>query len=213
MVPVPEFTVRYWKVEHALLRLHGIAPEDVPAFHARYGQLQKGGLLGAKHQPGKGVKLEYGLDQRQRAVFAMELAQLNFQPAVILALIGEFWESKLRKIFINAGRDLAKPIQEQNPDKDTMLILGVSFVTKRGAFGVTSFNDCEFGKLNERLALGLRRDYKPAPRLIIINVTAQLAKFHEALREVHLEPDERVAEPVKTPRKPTRRKRRGGSAS
>jgi hypothetical protein len=204
-VPAPE-PIRYWKIEHALLRLHGIASDDVSAFHARYGQLQKGGLLGAKHQPGKGVKLEYGPDQIQRAVFAMELAQLNFQPAVILALIDEFWESKLRKIFMNAGRDLAKPIQEQNPDKDTMLILGVAFVTKRGALDV-SINDCEFGKLNERLAFALRRDSKPAPRLIIINVTAQLAKFHKALSEVHLQRDEPVDEPVKAPKKPTRRKR------
>src|SRR4029077_9322979 len=102
MSTLREFRVSYAKVEAALVTMHNVAPNDVPAFRSRFGALQRGGLLGAENQPGKGRKLVYGPDQFHRAVFAFELIQLGVAPSIILPLIEGHWDSKLRGIFMKA---------------------------------------------------------------------------------------------------------------
>ena len=99
---MPGLTFSYAKVEAALVQMHNIAPNDVSAFRSRFGALQRGGLLGAENQPGKGRKLEYGPDQIHRVVLAFELIELGVVPSIILPLVDEYWDSKLRDIFMKA---------------------------------------------------------------------------------------------------------------
>ena len=102
MPSMPGLTFSYAKVEAALLQMHNIAPSDVSAFRSRFGALQRGGLLGTENQPGKGRKLEYGPDQIHRVVLAFELIELGVVPGIILPLVDEYWDSKLRDIFMKA---------------------------------------------------------------------------------------------------------------
>src|SRR5262245_54638245 len=89
----------YKMVLFALAELHGIAPEILGS---RFGAFQRGGLLGK--QPGRGARLEYGADELHRVVFAFELVQLGTSPTTVLWLVREFWDKRLREIFIKAGR-------------------------------------------------------------------------------------------------------------
>src|SRR4051794_11985006 len=102
MSTLPRFRLPYAKVESALIRMHNVAPNDVPALRSRFGALQRGGMLGSEHQPGKGRRLEYDYDQFHRAVLAFELVQAGIAPSIILSLIDEYWDSKLRGVFMRA---------------------------------------------------------------------------------------------------------------
>ena len=126
MPSAPGFTVSYAKVKSALVRMHNIAPDDVSAFRARFGALQRGGLLGAENQPGKGRRLEYGPDQIHRAVLAFELVQAGIAPGIILPLISDYWDNRLRDIFIKADRTV------KDEAKDVVLIMaGVAALSVR----------------------------------------------------------------------------------
>ena len=77
----------YAMVEAALVELHGIAPDGVPALRSRFGAFQRGGLLGK--QPGRGARLQYGPDELHRVVLAFELTQMGMSPTTVLWLVRE----------------------------------------------------------------------------------------------------------------------------
>ncbi len=104
MPTTPAPTFPYAMVESALVQMHNIAPEDVSAFRARFGALQRGGMLGADNQPGKGKKLEYGPPELHRVVLAFELVQCGIAPSIFLPLIEQHWD-RLRAIFAMAERE------------------------------------------------------------------------------------------------------------
>jgi hypothetical protein len=183
-VSTAQFTVSYWKVQHALVHVHGIAPDDVSRFRSRFGALQKGGLFGAANQPGKGTKLVYTPDLIHRAVLAIELSQVGVAPAVILRLINDFWASRLRAICDEAEREVMHP----SPSGDIVLFLaGISLVSE-GERAAPNINHAPMRKLSARMELALSGDKLPG-RVLAINLTAQLRKFHNALADVHLQPD------------------------
>ena len=146
MPSMPGFTVSYAKVEAALVRMHGIAQDDFSAFRSRFGALQRGGLLGAESQPGKGKKLEYGPDQFHRARLAFELVQCGIAPGVFLPLIEEYWDSKLRDIFMMAERAIVRKTS------DVVLILaGVAALNPETP--VPNINHTTMDKISERMRL------------------------------------------------------------
>jgi hypothetical protein len=192
---LPGFTISYGKVERALVRVHGIAPDDVSRFRSRFGALQKAGLLGPKNRPGKGTKLTYTPDLIHRAVLAIELSQVGVAPAVILRLIDQFWDTRLRPIFAEAEREITRP----TPGGDVILILaGVSLVSE-GDRAVPNINHAPLRKLSARIILALSGGKLPA-RVLAMNLTAILRSFHEALADVHIQPDTEA--PPKRPKKP-----------
>ena len=141
---MPGFTFPYAKVESALVQMHNIAPDDVSAFRARFGALQRGGMLGGS-QPGKGQKLEYGPDQLHRAVLAFELVQAGIAPGIFLPLIEEHWD-RLRDIFLKAEQ---ANVRETS---DVMLILaGVAALSSEWA--VPNINHTTMDKISERISL------------------------------------------------------------
>jgi hypothetical protein len=182
MASVAGFRVSYAKVEAALVQMHNIAPDDVSAFRARFGALQRGGMLG--DQPGKGRKLEYGPEQFHRTVLAFELVQAGIAPSIILPLIKEHWDNQLRDIFIKAER---ASVRETS---DVVLILGgVAAISSESA--VPNINHVTMAKVSERITFALDGDALPA-RALLVNLSAQLRKFHDALVHYHLQPEPAV---------------------
>jgi hypothetical protein len=192
MPSASDFTVSYAKVEAALVRMHDIAPDDVPAFRSRFGALQRGGVLGAENQPGKGRRLEYGPDQMHRAVLAFELVQAGLAPGIILPLIEEYWDHKLRDIFMKAEQALTRETS------DVVLILaGVAAISSETP--VPNINFTTMDKLSARMTLALDGESLPA-RALLVNLSAELRKFHNALAHDHLRP-EAVIETTRKPKK------------
>jgi hypothetical protein len=196
MPTAPGFTVSYAKVEAALVQMHNIAPDDVPAFRARFGALQRGGLFGAENQPGKGRKLEYGPDQFHRLVLTFELIELGIVPSVILPLINQYWDSKLRNICAKAERALVRETS------DVVLILaGVAALSSERA--VPNINTVTLDKISERITFALDGEGLPA-RALMVNLSAQLRKFHDALAHYHPQP-EPLVEASKSKRRRSKR--------
>jgi hypothetical protein len=184
-MPATALTFPYAAVEAALVQAYGIGREDVGAFRGRLAAFQKGNLLGAR--PGKGTALQYSPDMLHRLVLAAELAEAGVTPGVILRLVADFWESRLRAIFTEAERVVVHP----TPGGDVVLLLaGISLVSG-GAFAVPNVNHCSLRKLSTRLEFAMRDDVLPA-RALVVNLTARLRRFHTALADVHLLPDRPV---------------------
>jgi hypothetical protein len=194
---MPGPTVSYAKVEAALVQMHNIAPEDVSAFRARFGALQRGGLFGAENQPGKGRKLQYGPDQFHRLVLTFELIQLGIVPSVILPLIDQYWDSKLRDIFAKAER-----ANVHNTSNVVLILVGVAALNSERA--VPNINHSTMAKLAEITAFALDGEGPLPARALLVNLSAQLSKFHRALVDYHLGPEPVIEATKKSKRRPAR---------
>jgi hypothetical protein len=168
---MPFFTTTYGKLAAALMRLHSVPVDQVPAFHSKFGSLQRGGLLGDR--PGKGQKLEYGPDHFHRAILAFELTEAGVAPGVILRLIKERWD-KLHAVIMKAERAIV------HQQADVVLVLGLSLIDDT----IPSINHTTRDKVGELAMLALDS------RLLLVNLSAQLRRFHENLAVLHLQPDE-----------------------
>ena len=173
----------YAMVEAALVEMHDIAPDSVPALRSRFGAFQRGGLLGK--QPGRGTRLEYGGDQLHRVVFAFEMTQAGMSPTTVLWLVSEFWDKRLRDIFIKAGR---ASVQE-TPDV-VLFLIGLTAMNGPEK-SVPNINHTTMDKLSGSLLLGIRGkdefDDLPA-RALVVNLSAQWRRFQRALTHYHLSP-------------------------
>jgi hypothetical protein len=168
-------------VEAALVELHRVAPETL---RSRFGAFQRGGLLGK--QPGRGTRLEYGADQLHRVVFAFEMTQVGMSPTAVLQVVRDFWDKRLREIFLKAERASV----QQTPD----VVLFFSGLTAMDGpeEAVPNINHTTMDKLAETLSLAIRgndeRHDLPA-RALVVNLSAQLRRFHTALSNYHLKPE------------------------
>ncbi|CCE11553.1 hypothetical protein BRAS3843_720013 [Bradyrhizobium sp. STM 3843] len=174
---LPPFTTTYAKLEATLVRLHGIPADQVPAFRARFGSLQRGGLLG-DDRPGKGKKLEYTPDHFHRAIMAFELLQAGLSPGVILQLINEHWD-RLSAIFMKAERS-----NEKHPEEDTasdvVLVLSLDLIDDT----IRAIDSTTRDKVGQMIMGELDS------RMLLINLSRRLRPFHEYLAALHLQPDE-----------------------
>jgi hypothetical protein len=173
----------YAMVEAALVEMHHIAPDSVPALRSRFGAFQRGGLLGK--QPGRGGRLQYGPDELHRVVLAFELTQAGMSPTTVLWLASEFWGKHLHDIFMKAERALV----HDTPD----VVLSLSGLTAMDGpeKSVPIINHTTMDKLSGSLSLVIRGkdelDDLPA-RALVVNLSAQLRRFHTALTHYHLSP-------------------------
>jgi hypothetical protein len=173
----------YAMVEAALVEMHGIAPDNVPALRSRFGAFQRGGLLGK--QPGRGGRLQYGPDELHRVVLAFELTQAGMSPTAVLQVVRDFWEKRLRDIFLKAERASV----QRRPD------VVLFFIGLTAMYGpekaVPNVNHTTMDKLAETLSFAIRGndefDDLPA-RALAVNLSAQLRRLHRALTHYHLSP-------------------------
>ena len=173
----------YAMIEASLAELHNIAPDDVPALRSRFGVFQRGGLLGKP--PGRGVRVQYGPDELNRVLFAFEMAQLNVSPTTLLWLVREFWDKRLREIFIKAAR------ASLNQTPGVVLFLSGLTAMDGPDEAVPNINHTTIDKLSEGFALAIRgqEDDDPPARALVVNLSAQLSRFHKALSNYHLRPE------------------------
>jgi hypothetical protein len=193
---IPPFTISYAPVEAALVDTYAIAPRDLVAFRGRLAVLQKANLFGTDQRPGKGHKLVYTADHLHRLIFCCELYEFGIPPRAQLQLVADFWQSRIRRIFMDAETPL---VGDRPPPRDqdiAMLLTGVSLMS--GTWAGTSPGIAHFPlwKLDaKRMGLASR------PRALLVNLTDRLRIFHDALAKHH-----HLHEEPK-PTKPARKKR------
>jgi hypothetical protein len=187
----------YRTVDLALRKMHSVKPEHVSAWRARFGAFQRNGLLG--EQPGSGRKVAYAPDHLHRLVLAFELAQAGIAPSIILSLVKNYWDSKLKDIFRRAEH------ANMHGGSDVLLyVAGIAaMIDREGA--IPNINFTTIDKLGG-LALALEGDGLPA-RALVISVSAQLRKFHFALTEYHPQRDDFELDKPPPPRAKRTRKR------
>jgi hypothetical protein len=190
----------YVMVEAALAELHDV---DASALRSRFGAFQRGGLLGKR--PGRGARLEYGPDELHRVVFAFEMTQLGMSPTTTLLVVREFWDKRLRKIFIEAERALV------HGTADVVLFLSGLTAMDGPATAVPNVNHVPMDKLAESLSFAIRGqdDLRDLPaRALVLNLSAQLRRFHTALTHYHLSPEMLAGLEAKPKRKRAAKRRR-----
>jgi hypothetical protein len=192
-------------VEAALVELHGIAPETL---RSRFGAFQRGGLLGK--QPGRGARLEYRADELHKVAFAFELVQLGTSPTTVLWLVREFWDKRLREICLKAARASIN----ETPDV-VLFFIGLTAMDGPEE-AVPNINHTTMDKLAETLSFAIRGNDKlrdlPA-RAIVMNLSAQLRRFHTALSNYHVRPDMLAELEAKPKRKRAAKPRRSATRS
>jgi hypothetical protein len=171
-------TTTYSRVEAALVTAYNVPDGDVGRFSARLTALQKGGLFGAKHQPGKGKALAYGSDQIHRLIFCVELAELGVAPGVALKLVEDLWDRRIRPIFLQA-----EAVKKPGDDDIVLHMGGVSLMVGGWASAVPNINRSPLRKLPADMAQWMKMDDDPLPpRAVVVNLSARLRRFHAALR-------------------------------
>lgn len=126
-------------------------------------------------------------------MFAFELIQSGLAPSVVLQLVREHWNDRLRPIFDEAETAVMRDGDGAN---DVVLLLaGMSLISD----AVPNINHVRMRRLSGRLDLALSGNVKLPARAVTINLTAQLRLFHTALADVHLLPDRdlKTSKPVK----------------
>jgi hypothetical protein len=131
-------------------------------------------------------------------LLAFELVQAGVVPGVILRLVKEQWDARLRAIFMKAERAIA----HDEPDgDDVILLLALSLLIDEGSLGI---NETTIAKLGQMATFALKGDSLPPARVLMVNLSAQLRRFHEIFRVLHMQPDElfeMAAQAKKKPRK------------
>jgi hypothetical protein len=183
-----EFDVGYGAVEAALVEAYRIPRKAMGAFRGRLGALQKGGLFGARHMPGRGHALRYRPDQLHRLVFALELLEFGVSPAVVLSLVKARWERQLRKIFSDAE---SAAMRDPGPGDVIMHLGGVHLMGDAFADAAPNVNSCPLSKLPDQMAVWMKMT--PAdpialpPRAILTNLSMRLRAFHAALAASYMD--------------------------
>jgi hypothetical protein len=160
--------------------------------------LQKLGVLGEAARVGRGAPLAYTPTELHRLVVGLELCELGLPPATAVALVGTYWDSKLKKICDEAERNnpAVHGGQPIDPGDDTIIYLGgVSLRTGslKGARSpsIPNINTCKLRELPTHIVTWMEMDPddNPAdlpPRALLLNLSARLRAFHRGLAAAHM---------------------------
>jgi hypothetical protein len=188
------FQTSFSTVEAALVATYKVPRKARAAFRGRLGHLQRQGLFGARHMPGKGNPISYGPDQFHRLIFACEGFEFGLSRAVVLALTKSLWERRLRKIFEDAETALMiEPEPNANGENiggDIILHMGgVRLMTDAWSDAVPNVNSCELRKLPDHIVMWMRMTPNDSaglpPRALVVNLSMRLRAFHAALVAAH----------------------------
>jgi hypothetical protein len=195
---VKMFRTSYSTVKAALVATYRIPRKAHAAFHGRLGHLQRQGLFGARHMPGRGNAIAYGPDQFWRLIFACECFEFGLSRATVLALVNSLWERRLCKVFrVAESAAMTEPgANGENTGGDIILHMGgVRLMTDAWSDAVPNVNSCELRKLPDSVAMWMRMTPRDPtglpPRALVVNLSMRLRTFHEALVAAH-----NLSEPV-----------------
>jgi hypothetical protein len=171
----------YARVEAALTTAYGVRARDLGAFRARLTFWQKGRVLGIS--PGKGKALRYTPDLMNRLIFSIELAECGATPAMVVGTVTDLWEKRIRRVFERAEDAATGLIPSPN---DIIVELGNISLMIGGwdstAKALPNVNYCELCKLPDHMAMWMNdSDARRAPRVVVINLSERLRRFHAAL--------------------------------
>jgi hypothetical protein len=175
------FTVSFATVEKALLRTHEVEPQHEEAWRSRINFLRREGLLGER--PGSGRRIGYHTAaQLPKLLLALELAQTAVAPQVALSLIATSWDHRLSRFFRQA-----EEARDRGTSDVLLLLAGITAMVERdGAIPVIAATTAD--RLDVlRMALD---DTSVPGRALVINLTARLRRFHEALIEFYPQPED-----------------------
>ena len=182
------FQTSYGPVRAALAVAFGVPKEAVDTgLQGAIANMQKLGLLGPSARVGRGVPLIYTPNEMHRLVCGLELSEAGIPPATVVALVAAYWP-KLKAIFTEAARPLPyPPVQQPGPGEDIFRFLdglalrtGAWSAPKSAKFpGVRKIDSCRRRELMEKLA-------QVTARVIVINLTERLKRFHDAFRAEYL---------------------------
>ena len=178
--------VTYAQVERALVATYGVPREAQGAFRGKLGHLQRQGLLGAHHQPGKGNALAYTPDLMHRLLFACEALEFGLSRATVVALVDVLWSRRIRKIFEVAEKaaQIDPGPNGDNTGGDIILHMGgVMLMSDAWSKAVPNINSCELRKLPDHMAMWMRMtpDEGLPPRALVVNLSMRLRAFHAAM--------------------------------
>jgi hypothetical protein len=210
------FQSSYGPVEKAVAIAYGV-PEAARETGLRgwITNLQKLGLLGKAARVGRGTALVYTPNELHRLICGLELNELGVPPAMAVALIDAYWESKIKAIFARAERTVAR---EEPPENDIILHLGgVSLRAgplKGEQFpGVPNINECKRSELRWYIEqwMAMTPDDPVPPRALVVNLSARLRAFHTAFAKTYLADvlAERAGQTTASGRKAGPRKKKG----
>jgi hypothetical protein len=158
-------------IETALARSYGVRKPDLLAFGARLGTMQKLGLLGPDHQPGRGKPLDYTPPLVWRYVCALELLEAGLSPAIVMQIVKRLWDKKIFGIFIRA----AKAAQGKPGPKDVLLLLGLSVLRDSRTGGVPLVKESRRSTLARDL-----EDWNLDRAITALRLSERLRKFEES---------------------------------
>ena len=181
------FTSHYGPIERAAMAAYSVPAKHLIRFRGWTDNLRKLGILGKKGRIGRGAPLTYTPTELHRLLCGLELTEAGIPPLTTVALIEALWP-KLWPIFMEATRPLPYPPEQQpGPGEDIFLFLdglalrtGAWSAPKSAKFpGVRKIDSCRRRELMEKLA-------QVTARVIVINLTERLKRFHDAFRAEYL---------------------------
>jgi hypothetical protein len=143
--------------------------------------MQKMGVLGPRSRVGRGAKLTYTHIEFNRLILALEFSEFGLPPATAVALVGRYWESKLKAI-VSVAQEAFGIVPEKPRGQDTILCLvggGLRTDSLRGRKGpvVPIIERCSL----DDLPAAMKHWMTPPTRALVTNLSGRLRVFHEAL--------------------------------
>jgi hypothetical protein len=175
------FTVSFATVEKALLKMHDVKPQHEEAWRSRINFLRREGVLGER--PGSGRRIGYHtITNFLKLLLALELAQAAVAPRVALSLIATSWDDRLHGVFQQANEALVRGTSDV-----VLLLAGITQMVQRdGAIPVIEATTAD--KLD--VLRTMLNDKLVPSRALVINLTARLRRFHDALVEIYPQPED-----------------------
>jgi hypothetical protein len=179
-----KLTFAYATVERALAEIYRANTDKVrqTAFRARINGLQREGVLGRAVRVGKGTKASYTVEQIERWLCCLELAELGISPTIAARLVIKCWSS-LAPIFKAAQRTT-----NREPSSDDVILFLADVHLMSGNWsaekefpGVPAINHCTLRKLPDNVKALM--DDAPRSRVLVTNLSARLRQFHEVLAQ------------------------------
>jgi hypothetical protein len=185
------FGCGYGAVEAALVQTYRIPAKAVGAFRSRLGALQKAGLFGSKHRPGKGTALRYTADQFWRLLFVCELFEFGIAPGIVLRLVKTLWDRRLQKIFRDAEDAVMKCQDAAGPDDIILHMGGVHLMGDGWSDAVPNVNSCTLSELSNNMLMWMAMPPDDPsglpPRAVVTNLSMRLRAFHIALGPAYMD--------------------------
>jgi hypothetical protein len=185
---IQKLTFSYAVAERAMARVYRADTDKVraAAFRARINHLQRTRVLDASVRVGKGTKASYTVEQMERWLMCLELAELGISPTIAARVIIKCWK-QFAPIVKAAQHSVSD--QGHNLLDDVILyfadvhLMSGSWTKEKEFPGVPNINRCTLRQLADQMKMFM--DDERRSRVLVTNLSARFRQFHEALAQSH----------------------------